>query len=717
MKLTKLKLKNFLTYAELDYDFIGRPLLIQGRNLTDEDQASNGSGKSGMQTAIEFCITASNSRGVRDNELIQFGFEKSVIELFASCDVRKQNIHIEWTIKKKGSNKLNIWIQSFGEGWEECSFSNVNDGKKQILDWFAISKEDLFNYYLINNNRFKSFFESSQKEKVELINRFSDASIIEGIENIDTEALDSKFKNLADEVIRYEERVNMTQRLIEIELERDLEAEMKDEIYDIDQDIKDTLDQIEDQKKEIEECGNRKNLKTQDISTLEKDINKVAKQINLATEDINQHEELTQEIKKQVDEAKQLVDTFKGLQLTEEKEEIEEEIEHSEFLVSAYEDKKEEMEDTLQKLKTKLEKITVKLGGVITCPSCSHEFLLDGDLGELNKTKESILKLIPKVKERASSHQASITTLKENIADFNKQYEELENKEYESLKGRSELAEAHSQLLVQFTNHQTNGNRLHKELSNLEKELDAINNNIEANQRDIERTEEKIEACKESIASLGENITLLKNKKKALKPENNEEYINELKERKTALELEKTSIEKKKDEVGDEIFLINQWKTNFKLFKMHVANQSLQVIEYHSNRYLKEMGSDMRVRLDGYKQLSNGSFKDEITATIIRNTERTFGSFSGGEKGRLLFASILANRYMINSTHPYGGLDFLSIDEVVEGIDAKGLKSLIHSAKLLKITAMIITHVTDEKVSDDILLIEKVNGISSIVKN
>ena len=59
MKLEKLIAKDFLTYQSLEYDFVNRPLLIQGRNLTDEGQDSNGSGKSGLQTMIEFCITAS----------------------------------------------------------------------------------------------------------------------------------------------------------------------------------------------------------------------------------------------------------------------------------------------------------------------------------------------------------------------------------------------------------------------------------------------------------------------------------------------------------------------------------------------------------------------------------------------------------------------------------------------------------------------------------
>ena len=50
MRLEKIVLKNFLTYKELEYDFKRAPLLVQGKNLTEEDQESNGSGKSGIFT-------------------------------------------------------------------------------------------------------------------------------------------------------------------------------------------------------------------------------------------------------------------------------------------------------------------------------------------------------------------------------------------------------------------------------------------------------------------------------------------------------------------------------------------------------------------------------------------------------------------------------------------------------------------------------------------
>ena len=69
---------------------------------------------------------------------------------------------------------------------------------------------------------------------------------------------------------------------------------------------------------------------------------------------------------------------------------------------------------------------------------------------------------------------------------------------------------------------------------------------------------------------------------------------------------------------------------------------------------------------------------------------------------------------MINKTHPYGGLDFLSIDEIFEGVDGIGLKHLVISASNLNIVAMIITHVSDEEASSSVLTIVKENGFSKI---
>jgi len=183
MKLTRLVLKDFISYEDLDYMFESKPLLVKGVNLTDDGQKTNGVGKSVIPTAIEQCIAGTNSRGVNDSELIMYGKQQSTIQLFAECDIRKERIHIENVINLKGSNQFIVKLQQYGSStWELGNYSTSPEGKKFVSDWFGISKEDLFNYFIINNTRFKSFFASSNTEKVGLVNRFSDASIIQGIE-------------------------------------------------------------------------------------------------------------------------------------------------------------------------------------------------------------------------------------------------------------------------------------------------------------------------------------------------------------------------------------------------------------------------------------------------------------------------------------------------------------------------------------------------------
>ncbi len=254
MTLDRVILHDFLTYDFLDYIFERRPLIFQGLNLTDYRQKTNGTGKSGKQTAIEFCMSASNSRGVPDSELVQFGKDQARVQLFSSCDFRQQNIHIDWTIKVKGSNKVIIKTKAYDEEWledepdgsnpQKASFSNVNDGKKFIKEWFLIEKEDLFNYYIINKARFKSFFQSSNTEKVALINRFSDASLIKNVEVLEKDKLQEEADQLQEEFTLMAGAIAQLEKQILKETSRDLAAETEDAKEAISDDIADANESI-----------------------------------------------------------------------------------------------------------------------------------------------------------------------------------------------------------------------------------------------------------------------------------------------------------------------------------------------------------------------------------------------------------------------------------------------------------------------------------------
>ena len=675
MRLDKIKLENFLTYKELEYDFSRSPLLVQGKNLTEEDQESNGSGKSGIFSGIEFCIAASNSRDVRDQELVMFGEKEARTQLYASCDVRKQTIHIDWTIKVKGSNKLSLKVMEYGGEWKEISFSNVNDGKKYILDWFAIEKEDLFNYYIINKSRFKTFFKASNKEKVELINRFSDASIIDGLDKIDNTNLQTEYDTIKSNIDKVDGKVELIGEQIAVEKTKDVDAENEGVRIRIKDEIEDARDIQIDVLEEIKEFEEKLRSDKKELRDLEGQL------VNLESK---------------VTRANELVAQYKSQDYDSALSTVVEKLELQGDLYNDQDDDISQLDQKSLKLGKLIKELDIELSGAIVCPSCSTEFTLDCKHGTLDEVKAKL--------DRAKQIEIQIEDKKKSHSDvmdsISKKMEELNDEIVKINESRDVDAKQKQTLISTFNKATTDVQMLNKNILRLEGDVNEHKKDIADCEADIKKLDLSIKTLHSDLKNVGANTSVIN--------------TDALEVSLQSLKTDKVELESSLDIKGDEIYKRNQWANNFKQFRSHLAKQSLEAIEFHMNRYLDGMESDLKVKLEGFKMLANGTFKEDITAKIIRNVERTFSSFSGGEQGRLLFAAILANRHMINSTHKYGGLDFLSIDECLEGIDSLGLKKLINSAKQLEVAVLIITHVTDEEVNDDILLIEKINGMSYV---
>ena len=252
----------------------------------------------------------------------------------------------------------------------------------------------------------------------------------------------------------------------------------------------------------------------------------------------------------------------------------------------------------------------------------------------------------------------------------------------------------------------------------LSKKLDLIKqekSEIADFKLEIKQQQLKITKNKNSIYINSKTIESLEAKISDLEAPNNEDVILSIKNNLNKLDQLKATLDEDLISVEDAIKELDQWSDNFKQFRMYLANKSLETMQFQINKFLGQLKNDIRIRLDGFKVKANGSIKEEITATIIRDNERTVSSLSGGELVRVLFSSILANRYLINSTHPYGGLDFLGVDEVFDKSDSLGMKFLVRSAAQLKTCIMVISHVSDEDLAgEEILTIVKENGISII---
>lgn len=665
MQPRRLILRNFGPFSSLNYDFVNEPIAIIGENRTQDDQLSNGSGKSFLSQGLFYGIYGTNLRGVLDKKLIKEGEDSAYIYVQIHCPIRKQILAIEREIKIKGSSTLRLELIDEDETkFAPVTCATVNDGNKFIANWIEISAEDAKSYYIVSKGNYKSFFNSSNTEKLALISRFINFTSIDKTKDIITERIDELNevkRGYENEKSSFEGKLSAYEEQLNFVLEEDLEKKRNDEISGLTHLINVYDNNIEEKKNSISNLKKSKVSKErqkEDIAKLRKSVEKELDEL----EDNSFHE------------------TYN---------EIDEDL-------SLYKKQKEDEESKLNKstqrvrsIKKTIDSIEMKLAGVITCPNCHHEFLLKND--------ESVDDL--KTEKKLSESALKEETKKKGLID--KSIEELDSiiDEYLSLKKETQAEE--KKIIDQQIS-------IRNKLKTLSSQYYEIDESIVRIESDINKLKEQIadnEQLKVHKLKLIDELKTTPLKKK------DTSYLEE-----NIKNLEKEIENKDKEilQVNDKIFKIQQWTTRFKDFKMYLALEQLKNIQFSANDILKRMGSDLRIMIEGFKKGANGKVKDEITPYVFRNEMESFFYYSGGEQARCEIALILALQTMINTTKQYGGMNFLLIDEVLESADSLGIENIISSISFLKQPILIVTHVP--KLNEEIrqLKVIKENGISRL---
>lgn len=681
MQITKIKSTNFLSFKELNYDFESKPILIQGENLSDDSQESNGSGKSALQAAIEFALFKTTSRKVRDIELIHFGENECLVQLTIECPMRNQSILIERKVKLKGSGESQLSIN----GIVKYAFDDkmVKEIDKFIIEWLGISAEDLQNYFIINKERYKSFFSSSNREKIEMINRFSNAKLIDGVDKevqVDVDQLNKELDQYKSMKVSIISKVKTLKEQVDLELSRDLKKESEDEITAIKEKIEETSWGLSDRSESIQaerlaQPGRRDRIKElQEV---------IAGNSEIITQVTEQLEKLSE------------TDYSKDLEV------IDAQLSSLSQVKSEKTGSKQKLIKSKSEIESILNEIERNITGSVSCPKCNHRFLV-GD-PDIDIEGEETAKI---------ETQQLLKNTQESIALILLSIDQLDIKESLIYKNKTVVLEQDAELSKKKRELRTKIENISKNNTETNALINDIQQLIDKSKLKIERLEGEYRNIQLEIAALEESIKNVKEK------EIDQVRITEIKSlmRSEGGKLRDTNYSIKRK--NNQIFEVSQWIFNFKKFNMFLANQSLKVIQGYCNKFLQDVRSDIQIRWEGIKMLASGALKEEITAYILRDSEqRDFWSFSGGERARMEFAMILTLQRMINQTHKYGGLDFVSIDEVFEGMDAQGLSDLMKSLSQSSKTILLTTHVVNKSIGENILLIRKINGVSIIVKD
>lgn len=770
-KLKSIEAENLCAFRSLAYTLQqGVTTLIFGNNKDNDSQQSNGAGKSALLECIAVGLTGSPLRKIRTEEIINDAAEQCRIILHLANDASNEELIIARSIPRKGASTVACKLYRGGElvTTDEAVQHSVDAYNKYILEKLGITREELLNNFILSKYRYEDFLSSSDKEKKEIINRFSNGILIdeaiarveEDIEPLSSEqqkidlelaGIDGRIEMLqeqiAKEVAAGEERGrNRETRIAELEeaiaSKREYIRTHKETLTGIDATIAEVdkadkeLQALESSDTSLEEC-----LKAIDaVMTLLPDARRTDwnHTLKLKKEDLLLAQSSLENLDASVNHAeavlKEKYDAFEKFK-----------VQYTDF-VTQYGDKCEEystrlqeIDKTLRNLASRLEELrrkrrvisagidelSNKLAGSITCPKCGYEFLvaqpnfdIEAGTKELRLRQQQLSEINGNIEaEQNSSEEAEMQQSKLNSerrtldSDRSRWEQELSDHERAVCSATSEVERA-----------EHNRKRTKAEVAAMQDEIDSIRRkafdeffgNIDernaALSRERRKIVEDIRSAECAIETLQETIR----------------EVNEMAAEDLTLSLRKTLEQEKqrsmetakhKFEVDDKVRALEVQRERFVQFKTYLANTKIEALSRITNEFLIGIGSDIRIRFDGYTVLKSGKVREKISISLLRDGVDcgSFGKFSAGEAARVNLATILAMQKLVNANcDDEKGLDLLVLDEILEAVDEAGLSSMFDALNALGGTVLVVSHGNVAEGYPHKLVITKENGESRI---
>ena len=770
-KLKSIEAENLCAFRSLAYTLQqGVTTLIFGNNKDNDSQQSNGAGKSALLECIAVGLTGSPLRKIRSEEIINDAAEQCCITLHLANDASNEELIIARSIPRKGASTVACKLYRGGElvTTDEAVQHSVDAYNKYVLEKLGITRDELLNNFILSKYRYEDFLSSSDKEKKEIINRFSNGILVdEAIACVeeDIEPLSSEQQKIDLELAGIDGRIEMLQEQISKEVaageERGRSREIriaeleeaiaskreyirthKETLTGIDATIAEVdkadkeLQALESSDTSLEEC-----LKAIDaVMTLLPDARRTDwnHTLKLKKEDLLLAQSSLENLEASVNHAeavlKEKYDAFEKFK-----------VQYTDF-VTHYGDKCEEystrlqeIEKTLRSLASRLEELrrkrrvisvgidelSNKLAGSITCPKCGHEFLvaqpnfdIEAGTKELRLRQQQLSEINGNIEAEQNSTEE--TEMQQSKLNSERRTLDSDRSRWEQELSDHERAVCSATSEVERAEH--NRRRTKAEVAAMQDEIDSIRRkafdeffgNIDernaALSREHRKIVEDIRSAECAIETLQETIR----------------EVNEMAAEDLTLSLRKTleqekqrSMEtaKRKFEVDDKVRALEVQRERFVQFKTYLANTKIEALSRITNEFLIGIGSDIRIRFDGYTVLKSGKVREKISISLLRDGVDcgSFGKFSAGEAARVNLATILAMQKLVNANcDDEKGLDLLVLDEILEAVDEAGLSSMFDALNALGGTVLVVSHGNVAEGYPHKLVITKENGESRI---
>lgn len=784
--IKEIEINNIISFKDERVEFRqGVATLIFGKNEDNVSQPCNGSGKSSLVEAIAFALTGEQLRKVKSvEEIINDSEEEASVFITLKNSFANTTFTIERTISRTAPQVIECHKYN-EEGVEiekdKTVQATVADYNRFILDEIGLSKDDLYNYYILCDNKYESFFDCSDKNKKEVINRFSNGYIVdESIERLkaDMEVAEKKVNAADNEVAKIKGSISAIENELELANEKQLNAKQDREtrVKRIEVGILDEREQIEACQTSIEKAekgieslkGLKEDIQTMrdsdfsfddsfellkqvyqdfslgpitdygselivykaDMENFNRDLQKVKEEGEMHDAKVKEAKALCSQLKKEYEELQGSLDS-KNESLNKEKGGLIKQIGEIDRKIDGIESQIHASKKTQADISVKIAKCNAMLKGAVKCPKCGYDFFIESE-----RTVDEVKKEISQLQEDNNRLEDSIAGMDEQCSvldqmadvaesrvkaidrEIGANNDDLSVKSYELRKVSSRLNEYETALLENS-----------KLLNTTERDIDELAGII-ASFRDkmfadtLMVIERRVVDGEILIKDQQNWISFHKSKQEQLRRDRREilespftDFSASLKESLEKYSTSLTEAENSASEARSGLDQLKEQEVNFNMFKSYLARKKIDALSVIVNDFLEKIGSDIRLKLEGFTMTKTGKLRDKISVQVMRDGIDcgSYHKFSGGEKARLNLACILSLHTLTNSSCDDGkGLDFLIIDELLDKSDEVGMATYCEALNKLGQTSLLITQGNVSEGYPHRLLVVKKQGVSTI---
>ena len=626
----------------------------------------------------------------------------------------------------------------------------------------------LSNTYLLSRHKYQDFLSSSDKDKKEIINRFSNASLVdiamekvledkkpvdEALRKAELEVagLDGRIEMLAEQILKEEDSAQekartKAQRLADMEKsiagKRSLIRDCNEEL----EILKASYQGIEKADKQMQELENGESsigecLKevTALLSPLQCGslsdwngiitdkkgrIEKLNGELSVWDTALEEAEKKLQEVTRMrsslLEEYRVFFENFKV-----KSDGYDAELERMDKDITALTGRITELGKQRATLTSAIENLKNKLAGTIVCPACRHPFILSDENFDVqaarkqvedNETEkgklDNLLTDCRKQSESIEESEKDIRTSKRALAGQNTAWEEKlrqsEKSGREALGMQEDASQGKERILRSINAMQTELDGIRRKL--FDEAFSFLDDAYRNVKRESDNRKEDIKAAESAILVLENTIKELKESSDGDILVSLKASLKEYRKRSSAAVAALDKLEKQSGELMRQAEVFSQ-------FKSYLANSKIAALAQVTNEFLESIGSDIRLQLSGFTTLKSGKVREKISVSLLRSGMDcgSFDKFSEGEKCRVNLATILAMQKLVNGNcEGDKGLGLIVLDEILSPVDEDGLASMFGALNKSGITALVVSHGNISESYPYKLIINKQDGKSYI---